>query len=414
LSGPHAEGVEIFVSVLKICPERCDGCGICADVCPFAAITWTQGRPEFNENCRACPICREECPADAIYTPEGDAGPEPTGSAGVMVAAELRGEEIEPVTLELIAEAQRLARHLSWPVHCVIFGAECDPAARELLRYGVDTVQLYQEPALGHFRPVPCTDVLEDAVRRLDPAVLLMAGTPVGRSLAPRLAARLRTGLTADCTSLEITGDGRLLQTRPAYGGDIMATIETPTGRPQMATVRPGVMPPAEPVESPGGEIVHCDFSPSDLRTRVTATHPAPEAETIADAEIVVAAGRGVKQREDLDMLESLARALGGMVGCTRPLVEAGWLPSVRQVGLSGRTVRPRLYIACGINGAIQHVAGMRSSDVIVAVNQDEDAPIMEVAHYALVGDLYEVIPGLLRAIEEGGDAHVLSGSKTE
>ncbi len=401
------------MSTLHIDLQLCDGCGICAEVCPFDGISWVQRRPEFNENCRACPICSGECPTGAIYMRE-EAAAAPDDSAGIMVVAELGSGGVQPVTAELIGEARRLAGDVGWPVHCVVLGSDCSAPARDILAYGVDSVQLYDDPALRHFRPVTWADALQDAVRRLHPAVLLMAGTPAGRSLAPRLATRLRTGLTADCTSLQLADDGRLLQTRPAYGGDIMATIETPTGRPQMATVRPRVMPAAERVASPSGEIVQCNFSPSDSHTRVRALHPAPRAETVADADIIVTAGRGVRRRADLQMLQSLADALGGMLGCSRPLVEAGWLSSVHQVGLSGRTVRPRLYIACGVSGAIQHVAGMRSSDLIMAINSDERAPIFEVAHYAVVGDLYEVVPAMLDEIERGGDGHVVAGYRQQ
>lgn len=398
------------MSRMKIDLDLCDGCGLCVEVCPFNGIAVEDNRAAFTENCRACPICEERCPTGAVQIVE-DGGPLPGRYQGIMVVAEVANGRIHPVTSELLGEARRLASGGDTRVHCVVCGYECMDLAQDLLSLGPDTVLVYDHQELQHFRSEPHTDALEDAVNRLRPAVLLMAGTPVGRSLAPRLAVRLRTGLTADCTSLEMTGDGRLLQTRPAFGGDIMATIVTPTGRPQMATVRPGVMPAAEAVGDPGGRLKICSFSPRRYRSRLLAVQPAPAAETIADADVVVAAGRGVRRRQDLVMLEELADALGGMLGCSRPLVERGWLPSTRQVGLSGRTVRPRLYIACGIHGAIQHVAGMRSSDLIVAINSDEDAPIFDVAHHAVVGDLYEVIPAALDAIEKRGDSHVLSAS---
>lgn len=396
------------MSRLTIDRDLCDGCGRCVDVCPFAGIVVEEGRAAFTENCRACPICERECPTGAVRVIE-DGERDPAGHRGITVVAEVSNGRIQPVASEILGEARRLASGAGTEVHCVVCGHRCTDAARELLRFGPDTVWVYDHPELEHFRPESYTDALEDAVSALKPAVLLMAGTPVGRSLAPRLAVRLRTGLTADCTFLEMTSGGRLLQTRPAFGGDIMATIVTPTGRPQMATVRPGVMPPADAVEDPRGRLESRRFSPGQYRSRVLGVQPAPPGETIADADVIVAAGRGIRRREDLVLLEELAEALGGMVGCSRPLVEKGWLPSTRQVGLSGRTVRPRLYIACGIHGAIQHIAGMRSSELIVAINIDEDAPIFDVAHHALIGDLYEVIPAALDAIKKKGDSHVLS-----
>ncbi len=396
------------MSRLKIDAGLCDGCGLCVEVCPFDGIVVEDDRAGFTDNCRACPICEDQCPRGAVYVVE-DEGPLGDGHQGIMVVAEISSGRIQPVTSELLGEARRLASSAKTTVHCVVCGFECTDLARDLLRLGPDTVSVYDHQDLEHFRPEPFTDALENAVSRARPAVLLMAGTPAGRGLAPRLAVRLRTGLTADCTSLQMTTGGRLLQTRPAFGGDIMATIVTPTGRPQMATVRPGVMPPAGAVGDPRGRLEICRFSPGEYRSRVVGVQPAPPGETVADADVIVAAGRGVRQREDLVMLEKLADALGGMLGCSRPLVERGWLASTRQVGLSGRTVRPRLYIACGIHGAIQHVAGMRSSELIVAINSDEDAPIFDVAHHAVVGDLYEVIPAALDAIERRGDPHVLS-----
>lgn len=395
------------MSGLRVDSERCDGCGRCVDVCPFRGIVLTDDVAVFTESCRACPICARECPTEAIFLEEEVSSVVP-GYSGVLVVAELRGGLLQPVSAELVGEGRRLADLAGFELHAVVLGSGCRNAAEVLLQYGVDTVQMYDHPELEHFRSEPYTDALEDAVKRLRPAVALMAGTPKGRSLAPRLATRLRTGLTADCTALDLDGEGRLLQTRPAFGGDVMATIATPTGRPQMATVRPSVMPPAEKVEWPAGEVIEVPFQPAEYRSRVLEMRPAPEGSTIADAEVVVAAGRGIRRKEDLEMLEELAGALGGMVGCTRPLVEAGWLPSTRQVGLSGRTVRARLYIACGISGAIQHTAGMRSSERIIAINADADAPIFDAADLAVVGDLYEILPVLLESIERGESLYAL------
>lgn len=392
---------------LRVDSEKCDGCALCMRVCPFGAIEMEGGKPRFTDDCRLCPICEQECPQGAIWLPEESKSAEDATGGDVLVVAQLRGNatEFAPVTFELIGEGLRLAAQAESGLHVAVLGHKLSSLPQQLLPYGVSSVQVYDHPRLCPFQPLPHTDVLQDAIERLRPAAVLMAASEKGRSLAPRLAVRLRTGLTADCTSLQMTRSGVLKQTRPAFGGDIMATIATET-RPQMATVRPGVM---EPAGAGGqgrrqGEVQSRELPPEVRRmSRVSQVQSAPGGRTIADADIVVAAGRGIRKQEDLQLLEELADALGGMVGCSRPLVENGWLPNTRQVGLSGRTVRARLYIACGISGAIQHVAGMRQSDVIFAINRDEDAPIFEVADYAVVGDLYEVIPALLSAVQEGG-----------
>ena len=389
------------MSDLTIDAAKCNECGLCVKVCPFGALEMTSGTPEFTEGCRICPICRKECPEDAIFSPGEDIS-QSDNRRDVLAVAELQQDSFAPVTHELIGEGQRLTSESGGDLHVAVLGHQLDGLPDELLQYGLGSVLVYDHALLEPFTPMSHTDALQDAVSHLDPAVVLMAASEIGRSLAPRLAVRLRTGLTADCTSLQMTADGELKQTRPAFGGDVMATIATHT-RPQMATVRPGVMPPAEQKEPLYGAVKMRQFVPrNDCATRVKEVKPTPRGKTVADAEVVVAAGRGIRKEEDLQMLEELAEVLGGMVGCTRPLVEEGWLPNTRQVGLSGRTVRARLYIACGISGAIQHVAGMRQSDVIFAINRDENAPIFDVAHYGMVGDVYEVIPALLAAIEEG------------
>ena len=382
---------------------------MCVEVCPFEGVVMESGLPRFTAACRVCSLCIDACPRGALAParPEGEA-PDLSDYRGVLVVAERRNGDLDPVTAELLGEGRRLADDLGEELLAAALGEDAEAAARECLRYGADTAVAIGGEALADFRPEPYTDALEELVGEFLPSIILMAGTPVGRSLAPRLAVRLRTGLTADCTSLDVNDDGELLQTRPAFGGDIMATILTGRHRPQMATVRPRVMRPAER-SAPGGTLLRREFRPAKgYRSRVLEVRPTPAARTVADADIVVAAGRGVRRAEDLEMLEQLATALGGVLGCSRPLVEAGWLPATRQVGLSGRTVRPRLYIACGISGAIQHVAGMRGSDRIIAINADENAPIFAVAHHAVVGDVYEIVPELLRRIEGRGEAVAL------
>lgn len=340
--------------------------------------------------------------------------------SGIMVFAEFNDGRFEPVTYELIGKARELAGKTGQEVLCVAIGCGLGAAAQDLLRYPVDRVLVYDAPEFVHFVAGTYAAAIEDAIVAERPSVVLIGATPVGRSLAPRVAVRFRTGLTADCTVLDIRPNGELVQTRPASGGNIMATIVTRNARPQMATVRPKVMPKAEVDEAQVGEdaerrrgkkdrlqmrSITSDHALAELarhlsRVRVTGEKPLPEAESISDARVIVAVGRGVRSKADLAMFEDLATRLGGVLGGSRPLVEQGFIPSDRQVGQSGRTVRPDLYIACGISGAIQHVAGMSGSGTIIAINKDKDAPIFEAANYGLVGDMYEIVPTLLRLLE--------------
>jgi len=354
---------------------------------------------------------------------------------GIMVFAEYYGGRFDPVTYELIGKARELADKTGQEVVCVAIGCGLSNAAQDLLRYPVDRVLVYDAPEFAYFVAGTYTAAMEDAIVAERPSVVLIGATPVGRSLAPRVAVRFRTGLTADCTVLDIRPNGDLVQTRPAFGGNIMATIVTRNARPQMATVRPKVMPRAQADEGYSGadkagssesagaltgeQARHRRGRQARLQTRgitsahalaelakhlskvrVTGEKPLPKAESISDARVIVACGRGVHSKADLAMFEELAARLGGVLAGSRPLVEQGFISSDRQVGQSGRTVRPDLYIACGISGAIQHTAGMAGSGMIIAINQDKDAPIFETAHYGLVGDMYEIVPALLRMLE--------------
>ncbi|MGE5579116.1 MAG: electron transfer flavoprotein subunit alpha/FixB family protein [Bacillota bacterium] len=358
---------------------------------------------------------------------------EKAACSGVMVFAEFYGGRFEPVTYELIGKAKELADKTGQEVVCVAIGRGLGEAAQDLLRYPVDRVLIYDAPEFTHFVAGTYAAAMEDAVIAERPSVVLIGATPVGRSLAPRIAVRFRTGLTADCTELDIRPNGDLVQTRPAFGGNIMATIVTRNARPQMATVRPKVMPKAQVDQAcsrsgtagscaavgTGEQSEHSRGREARLQTRVitsdhalaefvmhlgkvrvTGEKPLPKAESISDARVIVAVGRGVRSKADLVMFEELATRLGGVLAGSRPLVEQGFISSDRQVGQSGRTVRPDLYIACGISGAIQHTAGMAGSATIVAINQDKDAPIFETANYGLVGDMYEIVPALLRLLE--------------
>ncbi len=400
------------MSQMRVDQSQCILCGQCVEACPFAGVVLGEESIEFTDSCRLCSICVKACPTGAIWLEKTALEPslDLQEYQGVLVFAEQRQGEIAPVTYELIGKGLEMAKQLGHEVAVCLAGLDVQSLGEKLLTYGVDKVYLYDYPELEYFRIEPYTAIIVDLVSRIKPNIILMGATPLGRSLAPRVAARLRTGLTADCTTLAVKDNGDLVQTRPAFGGDVMAQIVTPRHRPQMATVRYKVMPPAE-VTQPHGEIVHCQAEPSQLQSKITihGFRPHQVASSITDAEIIVAAGRGIGKPEGLELLETFASLIGGVVGTTRPLVEQGWASYNQQIGMSGRTVRPRLFIACGISGAVQLVAGMRGADTIFAINTDPDAPIFDVAHYGIVGDVYEIIPRLIQIIKEGGSLDEIS-----
>ena len=373
-------------------------------LCPFGALEEREGRVSVNAACKMCRICVKKGPAGAVEYLEDAPAPAVDKAAwqGVAVYVDHVDGRVHPVTLELIGKARELAARADQPVYALFIGENVAGSARELLHYGVDRVFAYDDPALARFRIEPYANVFEDFVKAERPAAILVGATPVGRQLAPRVAARLHTGLTADCTVLDMLENTDLIQIRPAFGGNIMAQIVTPNHRPQMATVRYKVMDAPTRSEAPSGEITEQAVTPAMLESGVTVLGVTPKEpeQFIEGVDVLVAAGRGVKKEEDLALLEELAELLGGQLACTRPLAESGWVEAKRQVGLSGRTVRPRLIITCGVSGAVQFVAGMQGADLIVAINQDEKAPIFKTAHYGLVGDLYEIVPRLIERIK--------------
>ena len=373
-------------------------------VCPFGAIEEKGGRVEINAACKMCKLCVKKGPPGAVKYVEDEAAPllDKSQWQGVAVYVDHVDGEIHPVTYELIGKAKELAAVVGQEVYAFFLGHGITKTAGELLHYGVDKVFVYDDPALERFRIQPYTAAFEEFVHTVRPAAILVGATTVGRQLAPRAAARLRTGLTADCTRLEMNENTDLVQIRPAFGGNIMAQILTPNTRPQMATVRYKVMNAPERSSGTSGEIIPCTIAPEKLSCAVEVLDVAPKLpeQSIDAADVLVVAGRGVKKQEDLNMLEALAASLGGQLACTRPMVESGWVDAKRQVGLSGRTVRPRLIITCGVSGAIQFVAGMDHSETIVAINKDEKASIFKVAHYALVGDMYEILPRLMEQVK--------------
>jgi electron transfer flavoprotein alpha subunit len=394
---------------LTINEERCNCCGICVTRCPFGALTMEAGRVTLNAGCKLCKICIKQCPSGAITLEEtAAAGVDKSAWRGILVYVEHLDGAIHPVTLELIGKARELAGRVNQPVLALWIGAGIAENAAQLLSYGVDRVLVYDDEALRHFRVDVYANLFEDGINELKPTAVLVGATSVGRSLAPRVAARFRTGLTADCTQLAIKPNTDLVQIRPAFGGNIMAQIVTTRTRPQFATVRYKVMEPAAcGGATPGGTVLRGEVRPERLHSclEVLAVVPKEKQANISDAEVLVVAGRGVKSRGDLALLEELAGLLGGQLACTRPLVEAGWLSYTQQIGLSGRTVKPKLIITCGVSGAVQFTACMNGAERIFAINLDRTAPIFKVAHYGIVGDLYQILPQLIAKIKEGGAA---------
>lgn len=326
----------------------------------------------------------------------------------VWVFAEQRDGAITPVVIELLGEGRKLADEIGVNLCAILLGKNVDSMAKELVAYGADTVYTADDELLEKFTTDAYTKVITDAINEFKPEIVLYGATHIGRDLAPRIASRVSTGLTADCTKLEIDPDDKKLkQTRPAFGGNIMATIICPNTRPQMSTVRPGVMEKAEKNDSRNGKIVPISFnlSKDDIRVEVIKTvKTKKDLVSLTDANIIVSGGLGMGSPEGFEMLKQLADKLGGVVGASRAAVDAGWIDHSHQVGQTGTTVKPNLYIACGISGAIQHLAGMQNSDFIIAINKNETAPILDIADYGIVGDVKEIVPLLTEKLDSVDD----------
>jgi electron transfer flavoprotein alpha subunit len=424
-----------LVGVARVKPGRCIACGArCQSACPKDAIQMSEGgEPTIaEEKCVGCNKCLKACPADAIemyFTPEQlealaklaerkkqatavGVGAEATRPAarpdreykGVWVFVEQTEGKAARVSWELLHAGAELAKDLGVELCSVVIGHDVEALCQEAFSYGASKAYLVDEPVFRHYRTGPYHKTFCQLVGKYKPEIVLVGATGLGRDLAGAVATRLKTGLTADCTGLGIDEEGLLVQTRPAFGGNIMASIKTERTRPQMATVRPRVMALPEKNDSRRGEIVRVpvQYREEDVRTKVLEVimdnHQGVD---VAAAEVIVSGGRGMGSKEGFQILQDLADELGGVVGCSRGAVEAGWMPAERQVGQTGKTVKPKIYVACGIRGAIQHLVGMQSSDTIIAINQDKQAPIFEVATYGIVGDVFEVVPALTKQIRE-------------
>ncbi len=393
---------------IVILPRKCNGCGACVASCSFAAIQLAEGLPQIGPGCVACGACLRACAAQAIVRLETKGkSVDKSKWRGLLVVAEQSGGKLHPVSLELIGKAVSLAQGTDNAVKAVLLGDQVDACAQELCHYGVSEVYVYDSPALSYFRADAFAACAEDAIRQCRPSVVLVGATALGRSLAPRLATRFHTGLTADCTGLSLRENSDLVQTRPAFGGNIMAQIITPDTRPQFATVRYKVMDAPVRSAEVSGVVVPRRLPKAVSLSPVThvSTTPLPKAANISDADILVVGGRGLQKESDLQMVRELASLLGGEWATSRPLVEKGWATNLRQIGLSGRTVRPKLIITCGVSGAIQFAACMNQSDHIIAINKDPEAPIFKVAHIGIVGDVYEILPALIAKLKARKEA---------
>ena len=374
-------------------------------ICPFNAIVEENGKLTATAACKMCKICVKKGPEGAAQIIEEEKKQvDKSLWNGIAVYVDHTDGEIHPVTFELIGKARELAEKIGHKVYCIFMGSNITDKATELLHYGVDKVYVYDNKKLQYYVTESYTAVFEDFINKVKPCAILVGATPVGRQLAPRVSARFKTGLTADCTILDMAENTDLVQIRPAFSGNIMAQICTPNDRPQMATVRYKVMNAPERMEKESGEIVVETIADEKLLARVEVLNVAQKEKvaSIENADVIVAVGRGIKTKEDIAMIQELADSLGAELACTRPLVECGWIEPRRQIGLSGRTVRPKLIITCGVQGAVQFSAGMNNADFIFAINSDEKAPIFKIANYGIVGDIYKIVPALTKMIKEG------------
>jgi len=389
---------------IEILIDKCTGCKKCIPSCPFSLITVEDKKAKIMEGCTFCGACVEACPLEAILLEREEKKTDLSSFRGVWVFAEQRDGEIMPVTYELLGAGRGLADELGESLSVILLGSNLKEKVKELLQYDLEKIYQVQSPFLKSYKTSLYTQAMTDLVRRECPEIILIGATSLGRDFAPRLATRLKTGLTADCTGLKIDGESRnLIQTRPALGGNIMASIISPYHRPQISTVRPKVMRRAKPVSGKDIEIIEIEArldKKDDLVSILNIIKEEGEMADLQEAEIIVSGGRGLGKAENFSLIEKLAGLLGGAVGASRAVVDAGWIPSYHQVGQTGKTVQPKLYIACGISGAIQHQVGMRTSEIIVAINKDAEAPIFDIATFGIVEDVHKFLPLFIEKLE--------------
>lgn len=394
---------------IKVNLEKCIGCSLCVRSCAVNAIQIVEKKAVIDTaKCTLCAACVEACKkynAISIEKEAADLGIDISQYKNVAVFVEQREGSINGVSYEMLGEGRKLADQLGEKLYAILPGHNMQKQAEELVKYGADKVFYVDGPGLEHFQDDTYCQIISDFINKEKPTIFLAGATAVGRSFIPKVAARVYGGLVADCTKLEVDTDRRLLLgTRPAFGGNLMATIICPHHRPQMATVRHKVMKAAIKDEHRTGEVVvhKIDGTIAFERTKIIDIIKEVESTVnITEADIIVSGGRGLGSAEKFNMLRELAEVLGGAVGASRAAVDNGWIPYSHQVGQTGKTVCPKLYIACGISGSVQHMAGMQSSDYIIAINKDPNADIFQIANLGIVGDLNEVVPTLTKAFKE-------------
>jgi len=389
---------------LKINRELCTGCESCVPACLFGLLEVVDNVVRAKEGCTLCGACIEVCPSRVFSIEEAASAEQADASYdGVWVFAEQHHGQIKSVTYEILSKARELADTLKTDVGVVCIGDKINDIA-SLSSHGADKVYLFESPRLADFREDAYASILADLIGRYRPEIVIAGATPMGRSFLPQVAARLKTGLTADCTCLDIEAGKRLLrQTRPTFGGNIMATIICPERRPQMTTVRPRVFKKGKIYPGHHSEIIKIDFSEAAVTSKTKLLEFIEDVSdkiNLDEADIIISGGRGLGKAENFGLLKELADLLGAALGSSRPPVDEGWLPYSHQVGQTGKTVSPKLYIACGISGSVQHMAGMQTSDVIVAINDDPNAPIFEIATYGIIGDLFKVVPLMIEKLK--------------
>lgn len=398
------------MSGIEALRDQCIGCSLCSKVCPQGAITMDEEKVAvIGDSCNLCGVCVEKCPVKAIVksgaTLDNLTGWDVThlkDCRDVWVVTELRDGKIAGCTFELLGEARRLVMGTEHRVAAVLLCQEAGDYPRQLIAGGADVVYLMQDEVYKRFLDQPYKEAIVKMVKEEKPLALLLSATAMGRSLAPRLAANLHTGLTADCTKLELRENGLLIQTRPTFGGNLYASLLCPYTWPQMATVRAKVMKPIPPDARRQGRVVekHYELDQAAILANIIEYVAKENEVTVDEAEIVVSAGFGAASEAGLAMVKELADVLGGAMGASRKVVDAGLISYEQQVGQTGKTVGPKLYIACGVSGAIQHVVGMSSAKTIIAINLDPDAQIFHVADIGIVTDLYEFLPKLIQALK--------------
>ena len=398
-------------SVIAVDTDLCTVCGLCVDHCPYGAaeIDEAKNTAVINELCTICMSCIEICPVEAIKLTAlvGQANRVNIADYhGVWIFAEQRKGVVQNVTYELLNEGRQLADTLKEELCALLLGHNMDQQAEDLLYFGVDKVYYVDDPLFENFVDDPMVAATALLCHEHKPSILLTGATCIGRSFIPQVAVRLKTGLTADCTGLAIDDSGtHLMQTRPAFGGNIMATIKCFNHRPQLSTVRHKVFKQAERRPEKSGQIIRVPMPDKAKVCRprfLKSIEEVEETVNLTEADIIVSGGRGLQDPKNFSLIADLAKALGGAVGASRAAVDAGWIPYSHQVGQTGKTVCPKLYIACGISGQIQHRVGMQSSDVILAINKDPQAPIFDIATYGIVGDLFEIVPALTKRFSKG------------